>query len=265
MPVTSEERYATAEISHGERPVRLGTFLFTLVDPHAGNEVAYNRWYERDHFYSGCMAGPHTLAGNRYVATRACKDVRFGSKSDLAAGSYLALYWIEDGYHDAWNSWAVERVHALHAAGRMFAARDHVETGFYKYEAEITAPGSSMPIELALDRSYAGISVFMVETDRSASCADVVAKLGEMNYPGEITVIGSPVPFDDRSPADIAATGMETLAIVSFSPDNPLATWDDASRPLGNAIEEAGIGRIRLASPFLATEFGTDRYADELF
>ena len=31
--------------------------LFTLVDPHLGHEVAYNRWYERDHYYGGCMIG----------------------------------------------------------------------------------------------------------------------------------------------------------------------------------------------------------------
>jgi len=39
--------------------VRLGTMLFTLVEPHRGHEVAYNRWYERDHFYAGCMVGPN--------------------------------------------------------------------------------------------------------------------------------------------------------------------------------------------------------------
>ena len=38
--------------------VRLGSALFTLVEPHRGHEVAYNRWYERDHFYAGCMIGP---------------------------------------------------------------------------------------------------------------------------------------------------------------------------------------------------------------
>ena len=30
-----------------ERPVRLGGALVTLVEPHRGHEVAYNRWYER--------------------------------------------------------------------------------------------------------------------------------------------------------------------------------------------------------------------------
>ena len=29
----------------------------------AGHEVAYNRWYERDHFYAGCMIGAWTIVG----------------------------------------------------------------------------------------------------------------------------------------------------------------------------------------------------------
>ena len=39
-------------------PVKVGSMLLTLVDPHRGYEVAYNRWYERDHYYAGCLVGP---------------------------------------------------------------------------------------------------------------------------------------------------------------------------------------------------------------
>lgn len=34
-------------------PIRVGSCLFTMVDPERGHEVAYNRWYERDHNYQG--------------------------------------------------------------------------------------------------------------------------------------------------------------------------------------------------------------------
>ncbi|WP_436775170.1 hypothetical protein [Yinghuangia sp. YIM S09857] len=51
-------------------PVRVGSMLLTLVDPHPGFERAYNRWYERDHYYGGCLVGPHLFAGSRWVATR---------------------------------------------------------------------------------------------------------------------------------------------------------------------------------------------------
>ena len=118
MP-TNEEIYSTPHIPRAERQIRLGSLLFTMVEPRPGFEVAYNRWYERDHFYSGCMIGAYTLAGQRYVATRDCKALRLGSGSiDLAKGSYLALYWILDGHHADWDAWAVKQVNDLHAAGR---------------------------------------------------------------------------------------------------------------------------------------------------
>ena len=51
-------------------PIKLGTMLFTMVEPRKGHEVAYNRWYERDHFYAGCMIGAWQFAGRRFVATQ---------------------------------------------------------------------------------------------------------------------------------------------------------------------------------------------------
>ena len=55
-------------VSEKDYPVKVGTFLFTMVEPHEGSEVAYNRWYEHDHFYSGCLMGPNVFAGDRFVA-----------------------------------------------------------------------------------------------------------------------------------------------------------------------------------------------------
>ena len=58
-------------------PVKVGSMLLTLVDPHKGFEKAYNRWYERDHFYGGCMEARYQIAGSRWVATRELKDLRW--------------------------------------------------------------------------------------------------------------------------------------------------------------------------------------------
>ena len=80
-------------------PIKLGSILFTLVEPHKGHEVDYNRWYERDHFYAGCMVGPGILAGKRWVATKPYKELRYPERTPIAKdpklGSYLATYWIE--------------------------------------------------------------------------------------------------------------------------------------------------------------------------
>ena len=48
--------------------VRLGSMLFTLVEPHRGHELAYNRWYERDHFYAGCMVGPWLFRSEEHTS-----------------------------------------------------------------------------------------------------------------------------------------------------------------------------------------------------
>lgn len=110
-----------------EAPVKLGAMLYTLVDPNPGHEVAYNRWYERDHFYGGCMIGPGILAGARWVATREYKDLRFPADSGVAiptdAGSYLATYWVQRGHEAEHFGWSSKQVFELYDAGRGFDER----------------------------------------------------------------------------------------------------------------------------------------------
>lgn len=120
-------------------PVRVGAMLFTLVDPHPGYEAAYNRWYERDHFYGGVMVGPGTLAGKRWVATRILKDLRFpvtpAGPSPVAepldAGSYLATYFIDAASVAEHFAWASEEVHKLYAADRGFEERRHAHRALH--------------------------------------------------------------------------------------------------------------------------------------
>ena len=89
---------AIQEVGSGDtrkKPIKLGGALVTLVEPHRGHEVDYNRWYERDHYYSGCIIGAWTIAGTRFVATSDCKEKRYPANSsfapDTSAGSYLAF------------------------------------------------------------------------------------------------------------------------------------------------------------------------------
>ena len=70
----------------GGQGVTLGGMLFTLVEPHKGHEVEYHRWYERDHFYSGCMEGPWLFSGRRWVSTRELKALREPAESPILNG-----------------------------------------------------------------------------------------------------------------------------------------------------------------------------------
>src|SRR3954471_18913857 len=95
--------------------VRVGAMLYTLVDPNRGHEVAYNRWYERDHFYGGCMVGPWILPGGRWVSPPLHKDLRFPAGSDavaspIDAGSYLATYWVEKEHWPEHFAWSTDQV-----------------------------------------------------------------------------------------------------------------------------------------------------------
>ena len=84
-----ETLYERADIARADRPIRLGSLLFTMVEPRPGYEVAYNRWYERDHFYSGCMIGAYTVSGARYNAARV---QTFDELNDLAGPNLTADY-----------------------------------------------------------------------------------------------------------------------------------------------------------------------------
>lgn len=261
----NEERFSKPTLPHDERPVRLGSLLFTMVEPRPGFEVAYNRWYERDHFYSGCLAGEYTLGGNRYVATRECKAKRIGSdERDLAKGSYLAIYWIQDEHHADWDAWAVKTVVKLHADGRMFQERDHVHTGLYRYGAEFNGPGSSMPIELALDRSYGGLGAFIVDLAAGKTQDDLAAFLKTVDDPGDVALLASPLPLDAARPADVPSSEGNHAIFVSFSVEDPLEVWEQRYVPLARKIDESGIGRVSFASPFKSVIFGTDTYTDQL-
>jgi hypothetical protein len=212
-----------------ERPIRLGGALVTMVEPHRGHEVAYNRWYERDHFYAGCAIGAWTLAGSRYVATRDLKALRYPVDSPICpdpnSGSYLALYWILAGKLPEWLRWGTDQVLWLHENGRMFAARDHVHTSMYRFHSEYQASEDGIPIELALDHRSPYL-VFAVGRLRAGRTLDGVETF-----------------LRGRRLGDVAA----------------------AFAPLGDALADASLADLLFVSPFRKTVVGTDTYTGELW
>ncbi len=178
-------------------PIRIGTMLYTLVEPHRGHEVAYNRWYERDHFYAGCQIGAYNFAGGRFVATAPLKELRYPTGdgalvADPAVGSYLGVYYVLDGHHDEWNRWAVDQVNALHAAGRMFEERDHIHTGLYHFEWEQGRDADGVPAELTLDHRFAGMVSVHLEPAAGTTGAELSAWVRDRYLPGGWRVRRSP-------------------------------------------------------------------------
>jgi hypothetical protein len=257
--------------------IKLGSFLLTIVEPHKGHEVAYNRWYERDHFYSGCMIGPWTLAGGRYVATKDCKALRTPEPNEITEasdrGSYIALYWIQDGKYKDWVVWGGKQVMWLHENGRMFQEREHVHTQLYKVQWTHNRDEDGVPPELALDHPFKGIVTVFGEAAEGTDPADVDRWYQEEHLPRALA--GSPAALVvaatprelRRGPSDVPrAEGSERkFAHLYFLDSDPREAWADHFADHGAEFEKSGLGRIQLASPFLTTIPGTDTYTDQLW
>ena len=263
-------------------PVKVGSMLLTLVEPNPGFERAYNRWYERDHFYGGCMVGPWLFAGSRWVATRPLKERRWPADSPIArplgAGSYVAVYWVEDGHHEEhFAEWSIHQVRDLYASGRGFPERTHVHTSTFRYVGSVYRDLDPVPVELALDRAYDGLIVLWWDaaTGTGAELHDTLAAgrtTGLLSGSG-IEIASSWVPSvpdqgdqgSHGAPMDLGspAGGHDRLVQLLFvSGDVDAAS--DRVRAWTEAVEADGTAVLQLGAPFLRTVVGTDTYVDQL-
>jgi hypothetical protein len=260
-------------------PIRIGTMLYTLVEPHRGKQVAYNRWYERDHFYAGCQIGAFNFAGARFVATAPLKTLRYPEGGDALVadpeiGSYLGVYYVLDGHHDEWNRWAVDQVNVLHAAGRMFTERDHIHTGLYRFEWEHRRDEDGVPAELTLDHRFAGMVSVFVEPADGVTPEQVGSWYRNQFLPSVLpgsavaTVLAfSPLPLLADAPGDVprGESADQRVLLLHFLDEEPAGSWETVFADQGRAVVDAGLGRVQWASPFIGTVPGTDTYTDQLW
>ncbi len=264
-------------------PIRIGTLLYTLVEPHRGHEVAYNRWYERDHFYAGCQIGAYNFAGARFVATAPLKELRepstgAGGPAPLVAdpriGSFLGLYYVLDGHHDEWNRWAVDQVNVLHAAGRMFEHRDHIHTGLYRFEWEHRRDEDGVPAELTLDHRFPGMVSVFVDAADGVERGQLESWYRDRFLPDALpgtpvaTVLGfSPLPLLADAPGDVprASAAADRLLLLFFLDEEPTSAWEAVFAGQGKALSAEGLGDVVWAAPFIGTVPGTDTYTDQLW
>jgi hypothetical protein len=265
-----------------EYPVKVGSMLLTLVDPHKGFEKAYNRWYERDHFYGGCMEGPYQLAGSRWVATREMKSLRWPAGDKVAnpydAGSYVAIYWVLKDHQPEWDEWSLIQVKALYENGRGFAERSHVHTANYDYVAVDYRDEDAVPLTLALDHHYDGIVAVWLDgkdgRDSAATHADLSKELlPEVLAGSNLEIAASWIPSEafrgsGRSGTPMAlgtpGGGDNRVCQLFFCGGDVRGELDRLHR-YTEGIEQAGIADVLLAAPFLRTNVGTDTYVDQIW
>jgi hypothetical protein len=263
-------------------PIKVGSMLLTLVDPHRGYEAAYNRWYERDHFYAGCMIGPYLFAGSRWVATRALKDARWPADDETVAsppdaGSYVAIYWVERGHHmDHFDVWARPQVRDLYAQGRGFPERRHIHTVLFDLLGTAYRDADPVPIELALDHGYDGLVLVWMDAAGGRDADALRDELGGDLVPKLLA--GSPIESvsswtpsaGENDPRDVPmdlgskAGGPERLLQLMFV-HGDVRDALDGIRAYTDAIDAGGLATTRLVAPFFRTVVGTDRYVEELW
>jgi hypothetical protein len=261
-------------------PVKVGSMLLTLVDPERGFERAYNRWYERDHFYAGCMIGPYLFAGARWVATRELKRLRWPRESAVAApfdaGSFMATYWVLAGHHEEhFEAWARPQVRDLYAAGRGFAKRTHVHTALFDHLGASYRDVDPVPIELALDHGYDGIvAVWLDGVGRDART--LARELEKELVPQLLAASGVEIASSwtpsagENEPKNVPmhlgsrAGGPERLCQLFFVVGDVRAPLE-RFRSYTQAIEDAGLARAQLVAPLQKTVPGTDRYVEDLW
>jgi hypothetical protein len=265
-----------------EYPVKLGSMLYTLVDPTKGYEVAYNRWYERDHFYAGCMVGPWLFAGSRWVATRSMKDRREprDERNKMTrpwdAGSYVAIYWVHADRFTEHHNWSSAQVQWLYSNGRGFSERAHRHTALYDYVETVYRDEDPVPIELALHHGYAGQVSVALDRAPGVSVEQLAAWVRTEGIPplvGGSTIamgsIWSAIPRDEftsASPMDLGTEpgGPERTLQLFFTETDPTEVWDRFC-DYRERIDASGLATCVFLAPFLRTVVGTDTYADQLW
>jgi len=275
------ENYPLAVGGVDDYPVKVGSMLLTLVDPSHGFERAYNRWYERDHYYAGCMVGPYLFAGSRWVATRELKDLRWPAGEETVAkptdaGSYVAIYWVEKGHHgDHFDTWARDQVRWLYANNRGFPERKHVHTILYDHIGATYRDDDAIPVDLALDAGYDGIVALWFDAAQgdarglhTALAQELMPRLVEGSG---IEIASSWTPSagenDEKDvPMDLGsrAGGPERLCQLLFVKGDVRDTLERV-HAYTEGVEGAGLASTRLVAPFFRTVIGTDKYTDQLW
>jgi hypothetical protein len=258
--------------------IRLGSILFSIVDAKEGGEKVFNRWYERDHFFAGCMIGANFFSARRWIATRDLKQKRFPATTpvtpDITKGSFLHTYWILDPYYEETLRWSVDQVLQLHKQKRMEPARDNISTAFYKYRWGVFRDEDGVPPELALEHPYKGVLATLYDRDPGVSQEAFEAWLkGELarlqaGSPVAQSLAFQPEQLPDDAPKYVARVPEDILQrrwlVLSFLEANPREWWDARIPGLEQGAAASGMAQLIYGAAFIPTVPGKDTYLDEL-
>ena len=260
-----------------EPPVRIGMMLYTLIEPRPGLHRAYNRWYERDHFYSGVMTLPGTLSGQRWIATPALKAMRSPVGSpvvpDPTRGSFLTTYFVDATRIDEWDVAASDAIVDLAETDRLWPERDHVLTRFVDFVHAVYRDDDPVPAVQSLDRRYPGLVTVVARGGTGATRPDVLDALRDRVVPDAIR--DSPVaavltftmrPFAGERPPDLPVDpDPETRVLqLCFVDESPETAWHPTFATLPDRYAGDPSVELEWLGGFVPTVPGTDTHVELL-
>ena len=251
--------------------VELGHAIFTLMEPHPGFELAWNRYYERDHLIAGGSFAPWTMSTQRWVATRAHKSARAPRQNPIAEpperGTFLAAMWIQKDRLADQQAWVAEQMKRLAEQGRNFEARDVLSAGSWDYLGGSLRDSDGVPPELALDHRYPGLVLSWLECApgqplealRDSLLRDGLPELLE-STPVAQALCFTPLPkasWWPKAAPEVPGVG-ERVLVACFVECDPLEVWNEHFAGLGAALEKGAGGRTLLTAPFVPIVPGVD-------
>ena len=135
--------------------------------------------------------------------------------------------------------------------------------------------GRQLTIELALDHNYTGLVVVAGDVKDGHTHDEVDAWFRDTYLPGRVAQSWGPdlvldattLPLLDDRPADVPppAAGPNRFLQLHFLDHDPEEGWADGYAKIGQAINDSGLATHVWTGAFIPTDFGTDKYTDELW
>ena len=150
----------------------------------------------------------------------------------------------------------------------------HIHTLLYEKRWAHHVEDRSVTIELALDHHFTGLVVVAGDVkdghthdEVDAGARHVPARHVAQPWGPEVVLNATTLPLLDERPADVPppAAGPNRFLQLHFLDHDPEEGWADGYAKIGQAIEDSGLASHVWTGAFIPTDFGTDRYTDELW
>jgi hypothetical protein len=131
-----------------------------------------------------------------------------------------------------------------------------------------------VPVELALDHPYRGFVSVFIDRSENVTNEELWAWLRTEHLPAlmpgsdaDLVAAFTPIALEGDAPGDVpreAASDTRTV-LLWFLNTPPQVAWEPVVAEHRRRLEEAGMGTVVAALPFIPTIPGTDTYTDQLW